>query len=423
MKNVEQDIFLGWPESFLAGAQVVGGKGWNLGRLHRYGLIIPHGGVLTTTAYEYFIDHNRLREAVKNVAATVTIDNLQSIGTNSQLVALRERILQGTIPPRIAETLHIKLSNSGILRKPLAVRSSASCEDSSMASFAGIHDSFLNVQSQDEVIEAIKGCYASLWSTRAVAYRRKMGADDFDIAAAVVIMEMVQAEAAGVAFSCDPRSGREDLLLINANFGLGESVVTGTVEPDEYSLEIDLRYPLPQIKAKRIGAKKGMTVAGKNGGTEFVENAGQMTKQVLSDSDIARLGLLVQRVFAALGDGVQHQDVEWVFGGGEFILVQARPVTMLQRYTSPGLKTRPEYWSNGNFRDAAPMVLSTVNWSSLKHALKEVLDAPFKRVATRSWRGCSMVGYFRDVCISTCRWHNGTTMTPLVFCPRILTLI
>jgi len=378
MNRPSERIFLGWPACFQAGSQLVGGKGWNLGRLARYGFTIPVGGVLTTIAYEGFIEHNRLKEAVKLVANTVTIDNLGDIGIQAQLEALRKNILHGSIPPHIMDQFLFGLEKLGIREKPLAVRSSASCEDSAEASFAGIHDSFLNVQSPDQVIAAIKGCYASLWSLRAVAYRRKMGIGDFDIAPAVVIMEMVQAEAAGVAFSCDPRSGREDLLLINANFGLGESVVAGAVDPDEYSLEIDLKYNLPRIKSKRIGSKKGMTVAGGNGGTEFIESDGQMTNQVLSDSDIATLGLLVQRVFAALGDGERHQDVEWVYAGGKFILVQARPVTTLPRFTSPELRNLPEYWSNGNFRDAAPMVLSTASWSALKHALKEVLDAAFK---------------------------------------------
>lgn len=409
MNKAGEGIFLDWPACFQAGVHVVGGKGWNLGRLARYGFPLPVGGVLTTIAYVKFIEHNRLRETIKDVANTVTIANLGEIDIQAQLEALQNTFMHGSIPPHLRESLLSGLTTLGIREKPLAVRSSASCEDSAEASFAGIHDSFLNVQGPDDVIAAIKGCYASLWSTRAVAYRRKMGICDFDVAPAVVIMEMVQAEAAGVAFSCDPRSGREDLLLINANFGLGESVVAGTVEPDEYSLEIDLRYPLPQIKSKRIGGKKGMTVAGKEGGTEFVESTEHMRDQVLSDTDIAILGLLVQRVFAALGEGVRHQDVEWVLAGGQFILVQARPVTTLPRHLPPELKTRPEYWSNGNFRDAMPMVLSTVSWSPLKHALNAILDAPYKEGGYPILEGMQHARMFQGRAyynLSVAQWNN-----------------
>jgi len=378
MEKSGHGILLGWNEAFQAGSEIVGGKGWNLGRLDRYGFPVPDGRVLVAAAYEAFIEHNHLRRHVMDVSRGVTLENCGSLDSEARLSALRKGIEQGTFPSKLMEDLASGLEGAFLRDVSLAVRSSATGEDSAKASFAGIHDSFLNVTGIENVLNAIKGCYASLWSERAIAYRRKMEISDLDVAPAVIIMEMVDAQASGVAFSCDPRTGREDLLLINANFGLGESVVAGTVEPDEYCLEIDLRYPLLQIKTKRIGCKKGMTVAGKNGGTEFVESREHIRDQVLSDADIAMLGLLVLRVFAALGEGERHQDVEWVFAGGEFILVQARPVTTLPRYTSPELRNLPEYWSNGNFRDAAPMVLSTVNWSALKHALKAILDAPFK---------------------------------------------
>jgi len=114
----------------------------------------------------------------------------------------------------------------------VAVRSSATAEDSAIASFAGVHESFLNIREFSNILKAIKGCYASLWTPRAVAYRRKIGLTDNEVAAAVVIMELIPAEAAGVAFSCDPLTGRRDRIAITANFGLGESVVSGSIEPD-----------------------------------------------------------------------------------------------------------------------------------------------------------------------------------------------
>jgi hypothetical protein len=256
-----------------------------------------------------------------------------------------------------------------LLEKSLAVRSSATAG----TSFAGIYQSFLNVRGMDNLLSAVKGCYASLWTPRAVAYRRKMKIRDDEVLQAVVILEMVAAEAAGVGFTCYPRSGREDVALISANFGLGESVVNGAVEPDEYQLNYLLK-----ITQKTIGRKEGTTVFGKDGGTEFIKSAGLQEDQVLADNDIRKLGLLIQRVFYALGLGEQHQDIEWVFDGEEFVLVQARPVTALPRYTCEGIKNQPDMWSNANFRDVIPMVLSTLSWSFLRNGLDMLLSVVFE---------------------------------------------
>jgi len=371
MNREGEEIFLGWEESFQSGAKVVGGKGGNLGRLARYGFNVPVGGVLTTVAYGHFLEYNRLWERVLSVAAAATIDNINELGIQAQLGALRKRIETGTIPPFIRDELVRNMVILGIAQKPLAVRSSMAAEDSAKASFAGIHDSFLNVWGVEQLWMAIKGCYASLWTERAVAYRRRMGIADHEVLPAVVVMEMAEAVAAGVAFSCDPRSGSQDVLVVNANYGLGESVVGGAVEPDEYHLDANfLSFPL-RVISKRIGRKEGMTIARENGGTEFVKSYPQ-ARQVLSDRDIAKLGLLVLRVFEALGEGEQHQDIEWVFDGKDFIPVQARPVTVLPRCTYPELRNQPDIWSNANYRDSLPMVQSTLNWSIYKS-----LIAPF----------------------------------------------
>ncbi|SHK17778.1 PEP/pyruvate-binding domain-containing protein [Desulforamulus aeronauticus] len=367
-------FFFSWSEAFNAGAGGAGGKGWNLGRLARYGFTIPQGGVVSAEAYHRFIQGNNLSEVLETISRDVTIANVLEKETEEKLFLLREKIKVGRILPPIQEELICKLKNMGIFEKPLAVRSSATAEDTSGATFAGIHESFLNVQGIENVLSAIKDCYASLWTPRAVAYRRKMNIRDDEVIPAVVIMEMVEAMAAGVGFTCDPRTGREDVLVINANFGLGESVVSGAVEPDEYILD-----PMIGIK-KRIGRKQGKTMAKKTGGTEFVDSAGASAGQVLTDEMIGKLGLLLQRVYEVLGDGEQHQDIEWVFDGKEFILVQARPVTVLPRYTFEGIKNQPDIWSNANFRDGIPMVQSTLNWSVTKKSLNMLLDAPLKAI-------------------------------------------
>ncbi|MCO1603355.1 PEP/pyruvate-binding domain-containing protein [Desulfosporosinus nitroreducens] len=369
--------FLTWDEAVQSGVQVAGGKGWNLGRLAQYGFKIPIGGILTTCAYEEFIKHNSLQDMVNNIPQSVTGENIDEINNQDSLNQLRQKIKAGSIPPLIVEELKTKLDSMGILERPLAVRSSASAEDSAKASFAGIHESFLNVCGIDNILESVTGCYASLWSNRAIAYRRKLHIKDDEVMTGVVVMEMVDAQAAGVGFTCDPQTGRQDTLVINANFGLGETIVTGTVEPDTYYLDASPWNSVPRLVERKTGRKEGVTCLNQNGGTQFLMTPDSSSKQVLSDENIEKLGLLLSRVFEALGDCDQHQDVEWVFDGRDFILVQSRPVTALPRRTFASLKNQPDIWSNGNYRDAVPMVLSPLIRRLTINTIDEILKSNY----------------------------------------------
>ncbi len=389
MEKSCKSFFFSWPEAFQAGVEAVGGKGWNLGRLERYGFKIPPGGVLTSRAYQDFIEVNNLREATEDISQSVSISNIGEKEIEEKLFLIREKIKAARISSHIQEELISKLKNTGLLDKPLAVRSSATAEDASGASFAGIHESYLNVSGQDNLLSAIKECYASLWTPRAVAYRRKMGVKDNEVLQAVVLMELVEAAAAGVAFTCDPRTGREDMVLISANFGLGESLVSGAVDPDEYLFDYNFK-----LADKKIGRKEGMTVPGKNGGTEFIKE-GKPSGQVLPDDNIQELGMLVLRVFEALGNAEQHQDIEWAFDGEDFFLVQSRPVTALPVYSFPELKGQQEFWSNANFRDAVPMVQSTLNWSTMKGGLNLTLKIPLMLYDYRLPAGLQLIKLFQ----------------------------
>ncbi len=350
--------FLTWDEAFQFGAPLAGGKGWNLGRLARYGFKIPVGGVLITRAYNEFIRYNGLQDMIQNITESVTAGKTDENCNQESLTQIRKKINDGSVPQLIVEELASMLSSLGIVERPLAVRSSASAEDSSMASFAGIHESFLNVRGFGDMLAAVKGCYASLWTPHAVVYRRKLNISINEVAPAVVVMEMVEAQAAGVGFTCDPQTGRRDVLAVNANFGLGESVVSGVVDPDTYYLDARPWKAVPRILSRKTGRKEGLTRIKEDRGTEFVQTPEFSARQVLPDEKIEKLGLLLLRVFEALGDCEQHQDVEWVFDGRDFVLVQARPVTALTRITFAALKNQPDIWSNGNYRDAVPMVLS-----------------------------------------------------------------
>jgi len=364
----DSHFILSWAEAARLGAEWAGGKGWNLGRLDRYGFKLTPGLVLSTVAYQEFISHNGLGATIAQVSQQVNLGNLDR--SENQLSALRQMITAGSLPVVIMETLSERLREMGIAGKALAVRSSASAEDSERFSFAGIHESFLNVVGMDALQEAIKGCYASLWTPQAVAYRRRFELDDAAVIPAVVIMQMVEAHAAGIAFSCDPQTGRPDRVVVNANFGLGDSVVSGAVEPDAYYLDSSAWHALPPLVECRIGSKQGSTRSNPTGGTIFVNNDAETLKQVLTTEEIQQLARLVLRVFESLGAGEHHVDIEWAYDGRDFFVLQSRPVTALPVYTFAGLQGMQEFWSNGNYREACPMVLSPLQ----RRVMKNVVD-------------------------------------------------
>ena len=222
----------------------------------------------------------------------------------------------------------------------------------------------------------------------------------------MVIMEMVPAAAAGVAFSCDPRTGRRDRITISANFGLGESVVSGAVEPDEYML--DSRILLPKIIQKKVGSKKQYTRSRHEYGTELVSSDdGASKQQVLDDSRITELGLLTLRVHEALGSGVVHQDMEWVFDGNRFFVLQARPVTNLHEPTFPEIEGQPVIWSNANLKYVMPQVQSTITWNLVNCMLPRMMSSTLQAAGYHVPAGINWVrlykgrGYFN---LSALQW-------------------
>lgn len=336
MSGAASSPFLGsWDSVFLAGAAEAGGKGWNLARLARYGYPVPRGGALRASAYGAFLSHN-------GIEPPGSVD-LSDPSCAERLAAIRTAIVRGELPHDARAGLERGIEEAGLAGRALAVRSSATCEDSADASFAGIHDSFLDVEGIEDVIACVKKCYASLWSERAVAYRRKMGIAGREVAQAVVIMEMAKARASGVAFSCDPLTGDREEMVIDAGPGSGEAVVSGRVEPDEYRLRSEWLSP-PKVKSRRLRA-------GASGGS-----------YALRDEEMERLGLLLAAAGASLGASERPQDIEWAYDGSDFAILQARPVTALSEAAPPALAGQATIWSNGNFRDALPGVMCELYW-------------------------------------------------------------
>ncbi|HLN62121.1 MAG TPA: PEP/pyruvate-binding domain-containing protein, partial [Symbiobacteriaceae bacterium] len=384
-------LALDWEAAFSGGPQVAGGKGWNLGRLHRYGFAVPRGGVLSCEGYRLFLKHPDLQNVFPK-AARLQPDALVTPEGAAVLEQVRNAILAAPMPAALAGETHAFLAAAGLLETPVAVRSSATAEDSATASFAGIHQSYLNLTGLPAVLEAVKRCYASLWTPQAVVYRRKMGLADDAVAAAVVILAMVPARAAGVAFTCDPRTGRRDRFAISAAPGLGEAVVSGATEPDEFAVDIT-QYP-PRILSRKAGRKIRMSVPLEGGGTELVAVPDEAARQTaLTDAQVQELALLGARVQDALGHGQQPQDIEWAHDGQQFWLVQARPITSLLEPSCDAIAGQPVVWSNANLRDVMPGVVSSMNWSFMRSAMDVLLGTPLRAVGY-SYGGITWVRLF-----------------------------
>lgn len=296
---------------------IAGGKGANLGELTGAGLPVPPGFVLTTAAYRDFVEANRIAADILRLAMPPAADPGGYEAAEDQIRAL---FAAGTIPETMAREITAAHGTMGDV--PVAVRSSATAEDLASASFAGQQDTYLNVHGPDALIEAIKNCWASLWTARAMAYRARQGIDPAAVSLAVVVQRMVEAEAAGVMFTANPTDGRRDQIVIAAAWGLGESVVNGTVNTDDL------------IVAKQTGRVLSCTTADKTVMTTYAEHgtqqqpvpATQRAQPVLDDKAAAVLADDGERIEGHYGT---PQDIEWVLAGGEFFIVQSRPITTL----------------------------------------------------------------------------------------------
>lgn len=374
-------VILDWAQAAAAGPQVVGGKGYNLGRLHRYGFLVPPGGVVAASVYDELMSAPTLRE-IRRSLEPVGPEDVGEAPVADRLSHMRQAIADQALPQQFLAELDAFLVRQGLADVPLAVRSSATAEDGDAASFAGIHESFLHVLGTGAIVAAIKRCYASLWTPRAIAYRRRLGLSDDEVRAAVVLCRMVadpaspsgQPAAAGVAFSCDPRTGNHDVITIGAVKGLGHSLVSGLANPEEITVPI-----APSGRPKSVERRPASLAS---------------PEEVLTDPQVRELARLVWRIHWVLGDGQDPQDVEWAYDGSRFWLLQARPVTRLPRLVPKGAETLPAVWSNANLKDALPMVLSPLGWSLIRPIVRENLFAPHKEAGHPPPRGIEAIRRF-----------------------------
>lgn len=300
---------------------IVGGKGANLGELMRAGFPVPDGFCVTTTAYDLACQQADLAPLLEALAAVRADDSAR---LEHDAAAARDALLAVPIPESVIAA--IRAAHDTLMREeslPVAVRSSATAEDLPYASFAGQQESFLNVVGIDALLDAVQRCWASLWSDRAVIYRARRGIDPRTVRLAVVVQRMIDAGVAGVLFTADPVSGRRAQTVIDANPGLGEAVVSGSVNPDHFVVDTAIH----EIVERRLGEKRLRIRALPDGGTERVALANQETTPCLTTEQITALVELGQRVERHYG---LPQDIEWAIDASSQVwLTQARPITTL----------------------------------------------------------------------------------------------
>ncbi len=321
----------------------VGGKGLNLGKLARAGFRVPKGFCVTTDAY---------RLSVQNLSE-------QNADTVKDLVLTPELITE-------IQAAHEKLQTATV-----AVRSSATAEDLAEASFAGQQDTFLNVAS-DELLDTLKACWASLWSERAIAYRETQGIRDDGLAMAVVIQEMCEADVSGVLFTVSPFS--TDAAIVESNWGLGESVVSGAITPDSFLMSRETN----EILEKNIAIKREMvTAAGVNEVLSEKQDVPSLTEAQLKG--LMQIGMRVEGFYG------QPMDIEWALSDEQFVLLQARHITAPSSPTSEvdkdsieklrqkeiqGLETLGEadgtVWCHYNLAEVLPVPLP-MTWAIIKN--------------------------------------------------------
>jgi rifampicin phosphotransferase len=314
---------------------LVGGKAANLGELRGGGFPVPPGFVLTTEAYDRFVIATGIKSRILRLAAEAS--GTAGVGDNGTArferssARIRALFAEHEIPPEIAA--EIDAEYRALAAEAVAVRSSATAEDLAEASFAGQQDTYLNVRGS-ALRGAVRDCWASLWTARAMAYRARQGIDPDQVSLAVVVQAMVPADAAGVMFTANPANGRRDQTVVSAAWGLGESVVGGQVSTDDVVVET----ATGRVVSRHTAEKRVMTGYAEHGTEERPVPEARRRQPVLADAAVAELAGVGARIAAYFGT---PQDIEWAYAGGEFHVVQSRPITALPEPTG-GI---PSDWS------------------------------------------------------------------------------
>ena len=300
-------------------ANVAGGKGASLGEMTRLNFPVPPGFVVLARAFDRFLEESDMGIEIESKMHSADTQDIHLTERVSR--EIRALMREALFPKDIGE--EIKEEFARLKAKYVAVRSSATAEDSSSASWAGELESYLNVTKKN-LLEAVKNCWSSLFTPRAIFYRHEKGLHKTSVSVAVVIQKMIQSEVSGICFTAHPVTKDRDQMVIEAGYGLGEAIVGGKITPDTYIVH---KHKGPfDVLDKNISSQEKMTVRGVRGIEEVKVPKQKQEKQKLTENNILELAKICQRIE---GHYRYPQDIEWAYARDKFYIVQSRPITTL----------------------------------------------------------------------------------------------
>ena len=346
-----------------AQGELSGGKGANLALLTQRGFAVPGGFIVSALAY---------REFTAGAAATLAAVEQFSFEDPARLATqareLRNELVKLPLPAEVERLIRAHLERLRSVHA-FSVRSSSTFEDLAGAAFAGQHDTFLNCVGVERVLERVRECFASLWQDRALLYRQQRGFDHAAAAMAVVVQEMVRAEVAGVGFTINPVNGRLDEMLINANYGLGESVVSGEGEVDQFVLaKAD-----GALRSSNIGRKSHRVVAAADGVVSEALDEKAARQPCLSSAQLGEMAGLMREVEKSYQF---PQDIEWALAGGKIFLLQSRPVTAI-----------PPRWTRDESAERFPNAITPLAWDFVEEGFHRSLNHSFRLMGYPPFNG------------------------------------
>jgi phosphohistidine swiveling domain-containing protein len=305
---------------------LVGGKGASLARMAAAGLPVPPGFHITTAAYRRFVAEHELQAQILAAVSTATPDQPATLEEASSRIG--KLFAESVMPDDIAEAIRRAYAELGGGDVPAAVRSSATAEDLPEMSFAGQQETYLHMHGEAMVLDAVKRCWASLWTARAIGYRARHHIAPQDVSLAVIVQLLVLADAAGILFTANPLTGARSQVMINAAWGLGEAIVGGHVTPDTVVVD----KASGKVVERKISKKDAMTVRTPEGTREEAVPKNRRTKAVLNPAQAAELARIGARIEEFYG---RPMDIEWALHDGRIFILQARPITALQEAALP----------------------------------------------------------------------------------------
>lgn len=304
---------------------LAGGKGANLGDMVRAGMPVPPGFVITAPAYRLLIQQAGLAAQIDGLLRGLDRNACEAV--QSIEPRIRELFVHIPIPGELEQAIVSSYRQLGD-NEPVAVRSSATAEDLAGASFAGQQDTILNVVGEEELLQALRRCWSSLFTSQAIFYRSQRGFNDSDVSMAVVVQKMVNSEKSGVSFTVDPVLRNPYQMVIEAVWGLGEGIVSGRITPDHYKIDRETcEVTYEYVPAKKIMYSRKIQPGERCGGVEVLPvPEDQANARVLTDQhlqQLVELGNLIESHFGC------PQDIEWGIEGDTVYLLQSRPITSL----------------------------------------------------------------------------------------------